>query len=118
MSATGCSAGLGGGSQTADPESTKVQTTGPASEGAEVGTGDAGPANDALPSGTSLRFEAQPFALDEDGEYSATIVAPGGWDEGRCLGVAVEPPTDEDQGFFTKMRVETVCDAMCQPTDV
>ncbi|CCM65728.1 MAG: hypothetical protein WBB51_07265 [Candidatus Microthrix parvicella] len=117
VSATGCSAGLGGGSQTADPESTKVQTTGPASEGAEVGTGDAGPANDALPSGTSLRFEAQPFALDDDGEYSATIVAPVGWDEGRFLGVAFEPPSDEDLGFFTKMSVETGCDGMCEPTD-
>ncbi|MFZ1450989.1 MAG: hypothetical protein WAT13_19040, partial [Candidatus Microthrix parvicella] len=88
VSAAGCSAGLDGGSQRADPGSTTVQTTGPASGGGDAGTGDAGPANDALPSGTTLRFESQPSALDDDGEYTATIVAPVGWDESRFLGVA------------------------------
>ena len=33
------------------------------------------------------------------------------------MGVAFEPPSDEDLGFFTKMSVETGCDGMCEPTD-
>ncbi|MEZ5381597.1 MAG: hypothetical protein R2754_07345 [Microthrixaceae bacterium] len=108
------STGLPGGTVPETPPSGPTTTDAAPAGSTDV---DAAAANEALPSGSVLSFEAGEFDLDDDGDFTAGIVAPQGWDHSQFLGVTFEPPSDTDVGFFTQMRVDTGCDGMCAPTD-
>ncbi len=78
---------------------------------------DATAANDAVPTGTELTFESDNFDLDEDGDHSASLVAPVGWNSRLFIGVEFEPEPDAGLGFFTTMKVSAGCDGLCEVTD-
>lgn len=77
---------------------------------------DAADANDAVPSGIDLEFEADNFDLEDDGEHTASLVVPVGWESKSFIGVDFEP-NDDELGFFTEMSVAAGCDGLCEVTD-
>ena len=128
MTVTACSPGLG--EATAQPsddpavavtdadDAITVETFPPARPSGRSSDGvDATAANDAVPAGTELEFESNNFDLDEDGDSSASLVAPIGWSSRVFIGVQFEPEADAELGFFTRMKVDAGCDGLCEATD-
>ena len=66
---------------------------------------DATAANDAVPPGMELKFESAHFDLDEEGDHSASLVVPVGWESRLFIGVEFAPEPDAGFGFFTKIKV-------------
>ncbi len=128
MTVTACSPGLG--EATAQPsddpavavtdadDAITVETFPPARPSGRSSDGvDATAANEAVPAGMELEFESNNFDLDEDGDSSASLVAPIGWSSRVFIGVQFEPEADAELGFFTRMKVDAGCDGLCGATD-
>ena len=128
MAFTACSTGLG--ETTAQPsddpavtvtggdDDITVDTFPPARPSGRPSDGvDATAANDAVPAGMELEFESANFDLDENGDASASLVAPIGWSSRVFTGVQFEPEADAALGFFTRMKVDAGCDGLCEVTD-
>lgn len=86
-------------------------------------------ANDAVPSGATLRFESGRFDLsevadddDDDADYeggeAVSLVVPVGWPRGdNFLGLTFEPPIDVALGDSTRVTFSSGCDGFCEPGD-
>lgn len=85
--------------------------------GRSSGDVDAAAANGAVPPGTELTFQSDNFDLDEDGDYSASLAAPVGWQSRLFIGVEFEPQASAGLGFFTRLSAQAGCDGLCEATD-
>ena len=73
---------------------------------------------DELAEGSGLEFEVLELQLTEHSdEYSASVVAPIGWEIDSFIETTLDPPPDSGVGIFAEMSFRAGCSGSCEPTD-